>query len=717
MATKSLLDLKQKSEDKRLEKALRPKNFEEFPGQDTIKKQLKVFVSAALERKEPLDHTLLYGPPGLGKTTLARIIADTMKVEYVSTSGPAIRRKGDLAALLTTLKAGTVLFIDEIHRLSSDLEEYLYSAMEDFFIDIVTGEGLGAQSVRFHISPFTLIGATTRTGLLKAPFRDRFGIMERLDFYDVDSLCKIVERSASLLKIQLSPSGAREIAKRSRGTPRIVNHLLRRIRDYAQVAQKNCVDKELACYALEELGVNQLGLNRLDTEILKTLHFDFSGSPVGIDTLSSALSEETDTLEDFYEPYLIRQGFIRKTPRGRVLTQKGQDFISSEFKDKGKTKKTTGRAVLIIGVPKEIKNSEFRVGLTEHNVRQLHKEGHKVLVQKEAGRGSGISDRAYLEAGAVMADSLEEVYSQSEMIVKVKEPLAEEYELFKEEQTIFTFLHLAPEPELTSALCSKGVRAMAYETIEDEQGGLPLLSPMSEVAGRVGLQNGVYYLQKFVGGKGILAGGVTGTEKAQITILGGGTAGIHSAMMAVGLSAHVSILDIDENRLQYLSDFFKGQSVKFLVSNEKNIISILKNTDLFIGSVLLKGHKAPKLITKEMIQSMSSKSVVVDISIDQGGCIETARPTSHEEPVYNLYDIIHYCVPNIPSAVSRTSTYALTNVSLPYIKEIANKGFKEALSQNPYLKKGLNVYKGHITYPPVASALNRECRLPRELGL
>ncbi len=371
---------------------------------------------------------------------------------------------------------------------------------------------------------------------------------------------------------------------------------------------------------------------------------------------------------------------------------------------------------MIIGLPKEIKNSEFRVGLTDKNIQQLVKDGHQVFVQKNAGAGSGIQDENYLKAGAKLVDSLEEIYAHAEMVIKVKEPLAEEYDLFKENQIIFTFLHLAPEPKLTTALCSKGAWAMAYETIEDEEGNLPLLKPMSQVAGRVALQNGVYYLQRFVGGKGILAGGVTGTDKAQITILGGGTAGIHSAMMAIGLEAKVTILDVSEERLKYLSDFFKGK-VELIISNEKNIFSAFKKTDLFIGSVLLKGHKAPKLITKEMVQSLSKKSVIVDISIDQGGCVETTRPTSHENPIYTLYDVIHYCVPNIPSAVSRTSTYALTNASFPYIKDIANKGFKEALSQNPLMKKGLNVYKGYVTYPPVAEALNRECRSPEKLGL
>ena len=371
---------------------------------------------------------------------------------------------------------------------------------------------------------------------------------------------------------------------------------------------------------------------------------------------------------------------------------------------------------MILGLPKEIKNSEFRVGLTDKNIQRLVKDGHQVFVQKEAGVGSGISDENYLKAGAKLVDSLEEVYTHAEMIVKVKEPLPKEYSFFRENQIVFTFLHLASEADLTTALCSSGAWAIAYETIEDEQGGLPLLRPMSQVAGRVGLQNGVYYLQRFTGGKGILAGGVTGTEKAQVTILGGGMAGIHSAMMALGLEAQVTILDINETRLKYLSEFFKGKA-KLLLSNEENILSALKDTDLFIGSVLLKGHKAPKLIIKEMVRSLPAKSVIVDISIDQGGCVETIRPTSHEDPIYTLYDVIHYAVPNIPSAVSRTSTYALTNASFPYIKEIADKGFKAALLQNPYLKKGLNVYKGHITYPPVAEALNLECRLPKSFGL
>ena len=318
---KNLLSLNQTEDDRGMQ--LRPSFFKDFAGQEAVKKKLNVFIEAAKKRKEPLDHTLFYGPPGLGKTTLARIVANGMGGEFCPTSGPAIRRVGDLAALLTTLRPMSVLFIDEIHRLNSDVEEYLYSAMEDFFIDIVTGEGLGAQSVRFTLAPFTLVGATTRTGLLKAPFRDRFGIVERLDFYTVPALCSIVKRSARLLKMQVDEQGAGEIACRSRGTPRIANRLLKRIRDYGEIQGKKCIDKELANYSLKELGVNEQGLNPMDREILRLMEENFSGGPVGIETLSATLNEEPDTLEDFHEPYLLREGLIQKTPRGRILTKKG----------------------------------------------------------------------------------------------------------------------------------------------------------------------------------------------------------------------------------------------------------------------------------------------------------------------------------------------------------------------------------------------------------
>lgn len=326
--SKNLLNLNQEKGDR--ETHLRPSLFEDFAGQKALKRKLSVFLEAAKKRKEPLDHVLFYGPPGLGKTTLARIVASGMGGDFRPTSGPAIRRIGDLAALLTTLNPMSVLFIDEIHRLNKDVEEYLYSAMEDFYIDIVTGEGLGAQSVRFQLSPFTLVGATTRTGLLKAPFRDRFGIVERLDFYDIPSLCTIVKRSARILKIEIDEEGAREIARRSRGTPRIANRLLKRIRDYSEVKKQKLIDKELACYSLNELGVNEEGLNLVDREILRLMKENFSGGPVGIETLSAILSEEPDTLEDFHEPYLLREGLVSKTLRGRVLTEKGYAVLSAK---------------------------------------------------------------------------------------------------------------------------------------------------------------------------------------------------------------------------------------------------------------------------------------------------------------------------------------------------------------------------------------------------
>jgi Holliday junction DNA helicase RuvB len=303
------------------ENELRPKQFDDFPGQEEIKSKLKIFIKAAKERSEALDHTLLSGPPGLGKTTLAQIIANEMGVTCKFTSAPALEKKGDIAALLTGLQPFSVLFIDEIHRLSKHLEEYLYTAMEDYFIDIVTGDGLGARSMKFQIAPFTLIGATTRAGLLNAPFRDRFGIVERFQFYDKDALEKILQRSGTILKTQLNEEGCRQIAKRSRGTPRVANRLLKRVRDYAQVLNGGVIDDKTAIHALDQLGVDHYGLDLMDRKILTLIHEKYANGPVGIETLAAALSEDRGTLEEVYEPYLIQEGLIQKTQRGRCLTE------------------------------------------------------------------------------------------------------------------------------------------------------------------------------------------------------------------------------------------------------------------------------------------------------------------------------------------------------------------------------------------------------------
>ena len=283
--------------EKTWENELRPQRFEDFPGQENVKEKIRVFVAAAKHRGESLDHVLLSGPPGLGKTTMAKIIANDMGADIKMTSAPAIDKKGDLAAVLTSLKPNSVLFIDEIHRLSRHVEEYLYTAMEDYYIDIVTGEGLGARSMKFQLAPFTLVGATTRAGLLNPPFRDRFGIVERLQFYDKDSLQKILMRSAEILKVKIEPEGADEVARRSRGTPRVANRLLKRVRDYAQVKGDGTVTKDIAIYALNQLGVDQFGLDLMDRRILSRIQEKYSGGPVGIDTMAAALSEERDTLK------------------------------------------------------------------------------------------------------------------------------------------------------------------------------------------------------------------------------------------------------------------------------------------------------------------------------------------------------------------------------------------------------------------------------------
>lgn len=312
------------------ENELRPQNFDQFSGQENVKEKLQVFSKAAKMRGEPLDHVLLSGPPGLGKTTLAKIIATDMGVDFKVTSGPAIDKKGDLAAILTSLKPFSVLFIDEIHRLNRHVEEYLYSAMEDYYIDIVTGEGLGARSMKFQLAPFTLVGATTRAGLLNAPFRDRFGITERLHFYDKLALNQILKRDAEILNVKYeNEESLLEISKRSRGTPRIAIRLLKRVRDYAAVKGNGVISRELAVFALNQLGVDQFGLDGMDRKILQLIHEKFANGPVGIETLSAALSEETDTLEEVYEPFLIQEGFIQKTQRGRVLTEYARQQLYS----------------------------------------------------------------------------------------------------------------------------------------------------------------------------------------------------------------------------------------------------------------------------------------------------------------------------------------------------------------------------------------------------
>jgi len=335
-----ILESAQLETEVKWENKLRPQSFDEFPGQNEVKEKIKVFVKAAKNRQEPLDHTLLFGPPGLGKTTLAQIIAHELKVEIKITSAPAIDKKGDLAAILTSLKPYSILFIDEIHRLNRSIEEYLYTAMEDYYIDIVTGEGLGAMSMKFQLAPFTLIGATTRAGLLDNPFRDRFGIQERLQFYDHASLQTILERSAKLLGLETEAQGAAEIARRARGTPRVANRLLKRVRDYAQVKGEGRVTHDIALYALDQLGVDKFGLDDMDRRILKLIADKYAGGPVGIDTLASALGEDRETLEEVYEPFLIQEGYIQKTSRGRTLTSfskkvsEQMSFVSDLFANK-----------------------------------------------------------------------------------------------------------------------------------------------------------------------------------------------------------------------------------------------------------------------------------------------------------------------------------------------------------------------------------------------
>lgn len=364
---------------------------------------------------------------------------------------------------------------------------------------------------------------------------------------------------------------------------------------------------------------------------------------------------------------------------------------------------------MIIGVPKEIKIGENRVGLTDAGVQQLVAEGHTVYVQKDAGVGIGITNERYEKVGAKILDTAKEVWSTAQMIVKVKEPLPEEYDLMQENQILYTYLHLAAEPKLAKALCERKVKAIAYDTVQDADGSLPLLVPMSEVAGRMATQIGATYLQKDRGGLGVLLGGVTGVERAKVTIIGGGVVGTNAAKMAVGLGADVTVLDVNHKRLEYLDDVFQGR-LRTLHSNVANIEKSVIESHLVIGGVLLPGRKAPKLVTRDMVSRMMKGAVIVDVAIDQGGCIETVKATSHTSPTYEVDGVIHYAVPNMPGAVARTSTYALTNATSKYCSMLARMGVEDAIAKDKALSYGLNTYGGYIAYEPIARDLGMEYR-------
>lgn len=360
---------------------------------------------------------------------------------------------------------------------------------------------------------------------------------------------------------------------------------------------------------------------------------------------------------------------------------------------------------MIIGVPKEIKNNENRVAIIPAGVRAFSQAGHQVLVEKSAGLGSGIKDVEFSQAGATIIETAEEVFKKAEMIVKVKEPLPSEYNLLKPGQIVYTYLHFASSLELTKAMMDRKIIGIAYETVQTENGYLPLLAPMSEVAGKMAAHIAAYYLALPYGGRGVLMGGVPGVSPAKVVVIGGGTVGTCAAKVAAGLGAKVTLLDISIKRLRYLDDVLP-KNITLIVSNQHNIEEKIRDADAVIGAVLIPGAEAPKLVTEEMLKKMKPNSVIVDVAIDQGGCFETSRPTSHSEPVYKVHNVLHYCVTNMPGAFARTSTFALTNATLPYGLEIANKGYKKALRENKALAKGLNIIDGKITYEPVAKAFN-----------
>jgi alanine dehydrogenase len=363
--------------------------------------------------------------------------------------------------------------------------------------------------------------------------------------------------------------------------------------------------------------------------------------------------------------------------------------------------------IMIIGVPKEIKNNENRVALTPAGASELIKHGHTLYVQKTAGEGSGFSDSEYQAAGATILNTIEEVYAIAEMIIKVKEPIESEYSLIKKDQLLFTYFHFASYEPLTHAMIERGAVCLAYETVEKADRSLPLLIPMSEVAGRMSIQEGAKYLEKPMGGRGVLLGGVPGVKPAEVLVLGGGIVGTQAAKMAAGLGARVTMMDISLPRLRQLDDIMPA-NVETMISNEYNVRNAIKTADLVIGGVLIPGAKAPKLITRDMLPSMKKGAVIVDVAIDQGGCFETSKPTTHAEPCYEVDGVVHYCVANMPGAVPYTSTLALTNATLPYAVQLANKGWKKACADSNELKLGLNVINGKVVYKGVAEAFNLE---------
>jgi alanine dehydrogenase len=367
-----------------------------------------------------------------------------------------------------------------------------------------------------------------------------------------------------------------------------------------------------------------------------------------------------------------------------------------------------------IGVPKEIKVHEYRVGMTPASVREAVAHGHEVLVEHDAAARQGISDQDYARAGAKVLATAAEVFAGADLIVKVKEPQPHECAMLREGQALFTYLHLAPDPEQAKALMASGATAIAYETVTSVRGGLPLLAPMSEVAGRMAIQAGAHCLEMEQGGRGMLLGGVAGVAPAKIVVLGGGVSGVNAARMGIGLEAQMTVLDINVDRLYAIDQQF-GAAVNTIFSTRQAVEDYVLEADLVIGAVLVPGAAAPKLLTEQLVRAMKRGSVLVDISIDQGGCSETSRPTTHADPTYVLHDVVHYCVTNMPGAVARTSTFALNNATLPFILALADKGIERALTDDPHLLHGLNVYKGRISHPAVAAALGLAHADPRKL--